>query len=70
MVTYGPLVSPMVFYGPLWYSMVPYGPLRMVQYDCLLSCMVFEILSSSIALLSPKKYHIFADIESFAFLFL
>ena len=32
--------------------------------------MVFEILSSPIALLSPKRYKILADIESFEFLFL
>ena len=42
----------------------------MVPYDPLLSCMVFEILNSPIALLSPKRYQILADIESFASLFL
>ena len=53
----------MFWYGYELYSMVMYVPLwaPMVLY-------VFEILSSPIALLSPVRYQILANIESFAFL--
>ena len=62
----------MVPYVLVWLIIIPYGPVWsfMVPYDPLWSCMVFEILSSPIALLSPVRYQILADIESFAFLFL
>ena len=55
MVTYGHVWSHMVPYGPVWSSMVPFCPVwsLMVPYDPLWFCMVFEILSSPFALLSP-----------------
>ena len=80
-VPYGQVWSHMVPYGPLWSCMAPYGSVwsymfwygyvlsRMVVYDTLWSCVVFEILSSPITLLSPVRYQILADIESFVFLF-
>ena len=40
----------------------------MVPYDSIWSCMVFDILSYPIALLSPARYQMLADIESFALL--
>ena len=53
-------------YGYLLFHMVPFK----VVFGPLWSCKVFEILSSPIALLSPVRYQILADIESFPFLFL
>ena len=82
MVLYGPIGFSMVLYGPIcfcifpyvlvWLCVVPCGPVWscMDPYDPLWSCMVFEILSSPTAILSPVRYQILADIESFAFLFL
>ena len=70
-VAYGPIQPSMVQYGSLWSPLVLYGPvwLCMVPYDPLWSCMVFEILGSPIAPVSPAINQILADIESFAFLF-
>ena len=81
MVPHGPMQSSLVLYGSLWFRMIPYIPVWLwivlngpiwsclVPYDALWSCKVFEILSSPIALLSPVRYQILADIESFAFFF-
>ena len=64
MVLYGPVCS-IIVYCPVWSCMVVYGPLwsPLVLYG-------LWNLSSPIALLSPKRYQILADIESFAFFFL
>ena len=51
----------MVLYGPVCTGLVMNCPVWL--------CMFFEILSSNIPLLSPVRYHILADIENFAFLF-
>ena len=66
-VLYGPVWFPMVLYGPIWFCIVPYG---LGPLCSLMSCMVFENLNPPIALLSPVRYQIIADIESFVFLFL
>ena len=63
MFLYGLVCSGMVMYCPVWSCMFPYDPLWSW------SCMVFKILTSPTALLSPVRYQILADIESFAFLF-
>ena len=79
MFHFGPLCSPMVAYGLLWSNMMPHGPYdmhsplwsRRIPYGPVRSGMVlYGSVWSPIALLSPVRYQIFANIESFAFLFL
>ena len=72
MVPYGTVWSHVVLYVPVLLCIITYGPVWscMVSYDLLWACTVFEILSFSIVLLSPVRYKILADIESFAFLLL
>ena len=86
LVPYGTLQFSMVYFGPLWCCMVlfgpvwfPYGPLRscLFKYGYVLSRMdpygrvwSIMIVSSPIALLSPVRYKILTNIESFVFLLL